>query len=107
MENLEDLSLEVLERLTKIANEVQVILIEELNKTGIKYNMERATVRILNKETVGVQGDGGTYKFPAEIYLAPEDRKTFYELPDFMGYLSIQITNRVRDVNRVTLAIVN
>ena len=102
MESLEELSFDVLKELTKIANEVQVILIEELDKTGVRYEREKATVRILNKQNVGVQGDGRTYKFPAEIYFSSRDRKKFYELPNFISDLSTQITNRVSGINRVT-----
>ncbi len=89
------------EELKELAQQVDKILKEELERVGIEYTM--AEVRIYDVKTVGVQGDERTYTYPAEIEL--RQNKNFVWKPSFTQRLSTRITNEVRNINRVLYVI--
>lgn len=86
-----------IKELTKLAQEVDKILKEELEKENIKPDFAEA--RIYDIKNVGVQGDERTYNYPAEITLY-QDGKFIWET-EFISRLSLRITNEVKLVNRV------
>lgn len=86
-----------MDELVDLAQRVDKILKEELSKAGIEHDM--AEVRIYDIKTTGVQGDGRTYTYPAEIELRKKEE--FVWQPEFTRNLSSRITNEVRGINRV------
>ena len=95
METFED------HELGRLAQQVDKILKEELKKSNIETDM--GEVRVYTFGSVGVQGDGRSYKSPAEITLFKGGK--FIWTPEveveFIERLSARITNEVKDINRV------
>lgn len=104
LEGLEGFTELDIKKLQNIAIEVDNILREEINKSGLLSSSAEA--RVYNLKTVGVQGDQRTYKYPAEITLedprhadgSPYSEDEFY---NFLEKLGTRIPDEVRDVNRV------
>lgn len=93
-----------IKKLQNLAIEVDKIMREEFSKTGMSPTFAEA--RIYNISTVGVQGDGRTYTYPAEITIKEPkhlngNKYTESEFYDFLANLSTQITNKVKQINRV------
>lgn len=97
MENLEESN----EGLKNIACKVDKIFKEELEKENIDYDLAEA--RIYNVKTVGVQGDYRTYCYTTEITLYKKGN--FVWNPNFLSRLSTNITNKVKETNRVSYVI--
>jgi len=85
------------QNLKRLAGEADRILKEELSKSGISYDMAEA--RTYDVRSVGVQGDGRTYDYPAEIELRHDGRVVWDT--DFIERLSNRITNEIKGINRV------
>ena len=83
--------------LTNLAQKVKKILKEELQVSGIEYDIAEA--RMYDKRSVGVQGDQRTYGYLTEIELSKKGNFLWDE--EFLRKLSARITNEVRGVNRV------
>ena len=73
------------------------MLRDELEEFNLRYDF--AEVRILNRKTVGVQGDQRTYGHPAQLEIRYKDKIVWDE--EFMDDLSIRIINEVDGINRV------
>ena len=84
-------------KLTKLAKNVEEILLRELRENNIKY--DSTNVEIYNIKSVGVQGDKRTYSYPVEIEIRANGKIIFDY--DFLEKLSTRITNQVKDINRV------
>src|SRR3989344_4655605 len=71
-------------KLQDLAIAVDRVLRDELEKSGIEYDF--AETRILDRRTVGVQGDGRTYSYPAMIEIRLREGVVWNE--DFTQRLS-------------------
>ncbi|AWG43379.1 GMP synthase (glutamine-hydrolyzing) (plasmid) [Candidatus Borreliella tachyglossi] len=85
--------------------EADGILIEELLKNNLYYEIRQAFVVLLPIKSVGVMGDNRTYEYTAVIRCVnTQDFMTanWVELPyEFLKKISSRIINEVRGINRV------
>lgn len=93
-----------IKKLQGLAIQVDKILREEIKCVNLQYKFIEA--RIYNIKTVGVQGDGRSYYYPAEITIKEPkhlDGKPYNdeELHSFLATLSTRITNEIKEINRV------
>ena len=86
-----------IEELAGLAQRVDHILKEELEKFKIDYDV--AETRVFNARNVGILGDQRSYAYPAEVTIR-ESGKDFYNT-EFLSRLSTRITNEVLGINRV------
>ena len=92
-----------------ILREADVIVIEEIRKSGLYKDIWQSFAVLLPIKTVGVMGDERTYENVIAIRaVTSQDGMTadWAKLPyDLMGTLSNRIINEVKGVNRVVLDI--
>ena len=89
------------EELSDLAQRVERVMKSELDNEEREY--DRVEAIIFNQRNVGVQGDGRSYVFPAEIAIY-SDGKLVYD-PKLLAKISTRITNEIEDVNRVVVLI--
>ena len=89
----------------EILKEADDIFIEELKKNGLYDKVWQAGVILLPVKTVGVMGDERTYENAAALRaVISTDAMTadWAHLPyEFLGYVSNEIINKVKGINRV------
>ena len=91
-------------KLQNLAIKVDKIMREEIIGSKMKYNFIEA--RVYNIKTLGVQGDVGTYRHPAEITILkpmhPNGKDYNYdEFNSFLRKLSTRVTNEIEAINKV------
>ncbi len=100
------LSTEEIGELTQLSKRATPILRQELERAGLTCSF--GEVRIYNSRTVGVQGDGRSYKYVAELTaMQVIDRAgrpcSDPQLYDLVGTVSDRITNEIQNIGRVVL----
>ncbi|HLC77616.1 MAG TPA: hypothetical protein VJH92_00645 [Candidatus Nanoarchaeia archaeon] len=81
-----------------LEDKIGKIVQSKLEKHNIEYDSIHVRV-IYNVRTVGVQGDGRTYRHPVEVGVV-KDGKTVWNV-EFLKEISTEITNQIKEVNRV------
>jgi GMP synthase (glutamine-hydrolysing) len=94
----------------RIVSAADAIVREELSAAGLDRQIWQCPVVLLaDVRSVGVQGDGRSYGYPAVLRpVTSEDAMTadWARLPgDLLARISNRITNEVREINRVVLDI--
>ena len=102
---------DVTEEKIGIVRKAQVIIEEELKKSGLYEKTWMGFAVLLPIKSVGIQGDERTYKYPIVVrIIESKDAMTanFAKVPyDILENISTRITNEVREVNRVVYDISN
>lgn len=89
-------------KLNNLAEQVESIVKDELNKRRIIYDVAEAEV--YNIKSVGVQGDNRTYNYPVQINIRYKSGR-FNWNKEFLTILSTRITNEIMGINRVVYLI--
>ncbi len=88
-----------------ILQEADAIYIRELKKHDLYHKIWQAMAILLPVRSVGVQGDGRTYSYVLALRaVTSQDGMTadWFDFPSqFLRQVSNQITNQVKDINRV------
>lgn len=96
---------EVTEEKLRILRQCDQIYIKEIRKSGLYSSIWQALSVLLPIRSVGVQGDQRTYGYVVALRaVSSVDGMTadwFPFSPEFMNRVSSQITNQVKEVNRV------
>ena len=87
-----------LEELIEINQKIYDLALKIIRKENKFYGIK---TRVFNTKTVGVQGDYRTYAYPAEI--AFYDGSILVIDLDLAEKISTEITNNIKEVNRVSL----
>ena len=86
-----------LERLRGLALRAEQIVLEEIKKFRICY--DHLSVRIMDLQTVGVQGDSRSYSNPLEVELFYCGKFVWNE--KFIEVIGNRVPNEIHEINRV------
>lgn len=94
--------LEQTETKDSLQEQVREIIEEKLRKNRFPIPQVGIMTELLPIKTVGVQGDGGTYRHPVMIGIFTKERHLFVPInPEILMEISTGITNSISDINRV------
>ncbi|MBI2044754.1 hypothetical protein HYT23_01715 [Candidatus Pacearchaeota archaeon] len=85
-----------------LEDRIRDIVLDKLEKFNLDYDSIDIDVRY-DIKTVGVQGDSRTYAHPVEIGVR-KNREIVWNT-DFMREMSTEITNQIKEINRVVYTI--
>ena len=86
-----------LERLGVLAFRAEQIVRDEIKNFGICY--DHLSVRVMDLQTVGVQGDSRSYSHPLEVELLYCGKFVWNE--EFLGVIGSRVPNEIPEINRV------